>query len=84
MMDNKIFIARLKKEYHFAEVGKFYCVKVRRGLSPQGVDCWVVDLVDEHTLSAYVCDLDWVRYYFDFEFMEDYIIEMARNDWSNF
>lgn len=50
MMDNKILIARLKRQYHSAEVGK----------------CWVVDLIDTYTLSAYVCDLDWVRYYFDF------------------
>jgi hypothetical protein len=72
MTDSKIFIGRLKRQcntYPFcsAEVGKFYCVKIHKGLSPQGIDCWVINLIGREVPPAYVSSLDWVRYYFDFK-----------------
>ena len=72
MMDNKIFISRLKRQCNTfpfcnAEVGKFYCVGIHRGLSPQGMSCWVIELVGKNIPPAYVHSLDWVRYYFNFK-----------------
>lgn len=72
MMDDNIFILRLKRQcntypFCFAEVGKFYCVKIHRGLSPQGISCWVVKWIGKDSLPAFVNSMDWVRYYFDFK-----------------
>ena len=72
MTDSNIFILRFKRQcntYPFcdAEVGKFYCVKIHRGLSPRGVSCWVVKWVGKDSLPAFVNSMDWVRYYFDFK-----------------
>lgn len=70
MMDDKIFILQLRKHCNYpfssAEVGKFYCIKIHRGLSPQGIDCFIVEWVGKDTPPAYVGSMDWVRYYFNF------------------